>query len=256
MSARLKLSLFISLLLHCLFLVGFHYFADSGVETFSSQSTGTTVEVIGLAGAAEPKQENIKTETKSSSRNKEEDSIQEESKAEPRPEESNFNPEDKTQKSTETSSNSNLSEESEPAEETASEKEKKAEENNNRTQSSKNDTSSQADSSPGGEKETEAGGLKEKKSTYLETIVKKIRESLVYPRSAQRRNQQGTSKITVRIDPTGRLSLIDLAASSGYTSLDRQALQAVEKSAPFPPPLEKLASDKLTLTVPVSFKLQ
>ncbi|MCT2400373.1 energy transducer TonB family protein [Novosphingobium mangrovi (ex Huang et al. 2023)] len=63
----------------------------------------------------------------------------------------------------------------------------------------------------------------------------------------------GTVQIRFRIDRNGALLSADIVGSSGRFMLDRMALQAVRRAAPFPPPPESLGTPPLAFTVPVAF---
>ena len=65
-----------------------------------------------------------------------------------------------------------------------------------------------------------------------------------YPLAALRMRQQGTARIRFRLFEDGRVEEITLLKTSGYQSLDRSALLAVQNIAPFTPAREYLHDDK------------
>jgi len=73
--------------------------------------------------------------------------------------------------------------------------------------------------------------------------------------AARPRRASGTGTVTIRfrIDRKGALVSTEVAGSSGQFLLDRLALQAVRKAAPFPAPPAEMDDAGLTFTVPVAF---
>lgn len=74
-----------------------------------------------------------------------------------------------------------------------------------------------------------------------------------YPRRALKLGQQGTAKITVTIDASGKLIAAQLAAGSGVASLDHAALAGVQSISKVAPPPSGSGTNRLT--VPVTFRL-
>lgn len=73
--------------------------------------------------------------------------------------------------------------------------------------------------------------------------------------AARPRGTAGTGTVTIRfrIDRSGALVSAAVTGSSGQFMLDRTALQAVRKAAPFPAPPADMDDAALTFTVPVNF---
>ncbi|MGE4307279.1 MAG: energy transducer TonB [Novosphingobium sp.] len=73
--------------------------------------------------------------------------------------------------------------------------------------------------------------------------------------AARPRRASGTGTVTIRfrIDRKGALVTSEIAGSSGQFLLDRLALQAVRKAAPFPAPPAEMEDAGLIFTVPVAF---
>ena len=76
-----------------------------------------------------------------------------------------------------------------------------------------------------------------------------------YPMSARRRGQEGLVLLDVVLTPGGRPERIDLAKSSGWRSLDRAALEAVERWR-FEPAMENGLPVASLLRLPVRFRLE
>ncbi len=82
-------------------------------------------------------------------------------------------------------------------------------------------------------------------------IRDKVRGNLRYPAIARRQGWSGRVEIEFTISLAGSLESMRIVSSSGYPMLDRQALRALEVSAPFPQP-EIVA----TMVLPITFTLE
>ncbi|NOR49654.1 MAG: TonB family protein [Desulfuromonadales bacterium] len=82
-------------------------------------------------------------------------------------------------------------------------------------------------------------------------IRKQILKKLVYPQRARRMGWQGQVKIRFVVDPSGQVKDLEVLETSGYPLLDRQALNAVKRAAPFPPP--PVAAE---ISLPITFRLE
>ncbi|MCJ2178057.1 energy transducer TonB [Novosphingobium sp. 2580] len=73
--------------------------------------------------------------------------------------------------------------------------------------------------------------------------------------AARPRAASGTGTVTIRfrIDRSGALVSAQVIGPSGQFLLDRMALQAVRRAAPFPAPPAAMGEAELTFTVPVAF---
>jgi protein TonB len=76
-----------------------------------------------------------------------------------------------------------------------------------------------------------------------------------YPAAARRRYQQGTVVLSVHVDKQGRVSNLWLFESSGHSSLDTAALQAV-KDWIFEPGMQGGSTVAMWVNVPVRFELK
>jgi protein TonB len=74
--------------------------------------------------------------------------------------------------------------------------------------------------------------------------------------AARPRGAKGTGTVIVRfrLSRDGSLLSAELAGSSGQFLLDRLALQAVRRAAPFPAPPDGMPDSALVFTVPLSFE--
>lgn len=93
-------------------------------------------------------------------------------------------------------------------------------------------------------------------SQQIESIIKtELSKYFYYPKSAQRKNWQGQVILSFTILPSGSIDKIQINKSSGYTSLDNAAINALgqikrEKSLSL-----ALNGHRLEQLLPVSYKL-
>ena len=78
-----------------------------------------------------------------------------------------------------------------------------------------------------------------------------------YPGDARQRKRAGAAWVRFQVDRDGKLLASELITSSGTVLLDREALQVIERAQPLPaPPDNVLHQGTVTVTLPVSFKLE
>lgn len=83
--------------------------------------------------------------------------------------------------------------------------------------------------------------------SYIQRI---IADKIQYPRVARLSQQEGTVLVSFTISKDGTVSELKIASSSGFALLDKNALEAVNKAAPFPrPPVVA------QLRVPIAYSL-
>ena len=71
---------------------------------------------------------------------------------------------------------------------------------------------------------------------YVGKVNEMIHKSVVYPRLAKMREQEGTVALAVEIDDAGAAKAATVETSSGNTTLDNAAVDAAKNAAPFPAP--------------------
>jgi protein TonB len=98
--------------------------------------------------------------------------------------------------------------------------------------------------------------ISEANDQYGNTLWGAISKYKKYPRIAQQRGWQGEVVVELSLDGNGKLKSKQILQSSGYDSLDQQALEMVEKALPFPQPPEALRGSNFTIKVPIPFKLE
>ena len=92
-------------------------------------------------------------------------------------------------------------------------------------------------------------GLDQKQ--FIAEIIQQIDDAKEYPPRARRRNLQGVVKVLFTIGGRGELVSITVSTSSGSRILDRSAIKAVQKAAPFGAP----PNGAVTLELPIKYQL-
>ena len=75
-----------------------------------------------------------------------------------------------------------------------------------------------------------------------------------YPRMAHLRHQEGVAVIRIVISQTGDVLSVSLDQSSGFPSLDREALKLPKRAAPLPPPPQHM-DDPSTVIMHINFEV-
>ncbi len=91
---------------------------------------------------------------------------------------------------------------------------------------------------------------------YLQEVAAKINAVKHYPRRARKKGWEGTVVITLHILPTGRVEKVVLATGSRYDTLNKAALQAIEKAQPFPKFSQGVSLKSISVKVPIQFTLE
>ena len=102
----------------------------------------------------------------------------------------------------------------------------------------------------------EKNNTKQSESDYIEYVKRTLDRNKTYPARALRYEEEGNVMITFQILKTGALTELRIKSSSGFPSLDRQAMQIVQKSSPFKHFPPDLTENSLTIEVPMEFKLR
>ncbi|MDM3869982.1 TonB family protein [Porticoccus sp. W117] len=90
---------------------------------------------------------------------------------------------------------------------------------------------------------------------YIRGAKKQIHKSLRYPNHAQQRGYQGQVRLTIEVDRNGELVNVAAAEQSPHKTLDRAAIRAVKKAAPYEPLPQEIIDETLSLTIPFKFTL-
>lgn len=94
------------------------------------------------------------------------------------------------------------------------------------------------------------------KPTWEGMVLAALNKGKRYPREAQRARQQGVPYIRFVIDREGRVLSVRLERSSGFASLDDDAVKLPRRASPLPKPPEDVKGDAIELVVPVEYFLR
>lgn len=89
---------------------------------------------------------------------------------------------------------------------------------------------------------------------YLALVRGKVEEQREYPTFAKQAGQQGTVVVRAAVRGDGSVGEVTVVASSGHRSLDRAALGAVRKAAPFRPP-GGYGLGEVAVEIPITYRL-
>lgn len=90
---------------------------------------------------------------------------------------------------------------------------------------------------------------------YVSDAIKKIRGKTKYPQRAQDRAQAGSVRVSVVIDGQGNILSSSILESSKFDLLNKEALDAVKRSAPFPALPAEIGGGRFEFTVPIRWTL-
>ncbi len=90
---------------------------------------------------------------------------------------------------------------------------------------------------------------------YVSDSIKKIRSKTKYPQRALDRNQAGNVRVAVVVDRDGNLISSNIIESSRYELLNKEALEAIKRSAPFPKLPEAISGTRFEFSVPMRWAL-
>lgn len=76
-----------------------------------------------------------------------------------------------------------------------------------------------------------------------------------YPKRARMRREEGVVHVHFAVDRDGRLLRGDVVASSGYASLDAEAMAMLDRSNPFPGAPHSVRGERIEVSTPVEFFL-
>ena len=92
-------------------------------------------------------------------------------------------------------------------------------------------------------------------NNYSNLLRAHIAKHKKYPRIAQRRKMQGEVIIAIQIRGDGLLISKNIQKSSGHSVLDKEGMNMMEKSKPFPVPPDTLKNSVTNVVVPIAFNL-
>jgi len=100
------------------------------------------------------------------------------------------------------------------------------------------------------------GGLPGDTRDYAATLLAWLEKHREYPRRARMRRQEGTVLLFFVIDRQGKVLEHRIEKSSGFSILDEEVLEMLERAQPLPGMPGHLDQDRLELVVPVQFYLR
>ncbi len=90
---------------------------------------------------------------------------------------------------------------------------------------------------------------------YHSMLLRHTYDFLEYPQRALERNQEGSIRIRVTIDPSGRVRDIQTVQASRFNDLNKAALSAIKAASPYPKVPPALAKNDYEFSVPITFRL-
>ena len=90
---------------------------------------------------------------------------------------------------------------------------------------------------------------------YYQLILDRLERLKKYPSRARRRGEQGTVVLSFTLNRDGSLKHYKIRQSSGSKALDIAVKKLIKRATPFPTVPENISTDKLELSVPISFAL-
>jgi len=90
---------------------------------------------------------------------------------------------------------------------------------------------------------------------YRSNLLKKAYKHIVYPESAIDKNQEGDVILRITIDRSGEVRDIKYDLRSGFNSLNKAALSAIEDAQPFPVVPKRIKGERFELLMPIRFRL-
>ncbi|MBX9946908.1 MAG: TonB family protein, partial [Reyranella sp.] len=93
------------------------------------------------------------------------------------------------------------------------------------------------------------------RNSYLDRVARHTSRYRYYPRVALEGRQEGRVVTRVTIARDGGLIDVRIDKSSGWPAIDAAELDALRKSAPFPPVPPDMPGDPLILILPINYDL-
>ncbi|MBF7689018.1 energy transducer TonB family protein [Acinetobacter rathckeae] len=86
-------------------------------------------------------------------------------------------------------------------------------------------------------------------------VLSRLEQFKRYPRKSQFNRQEGVAVVHYIVNRKGEVLSVHLIESSGFKDLDDEALFAVKRASPLPPPPEDVKGNPLELSTPIKFSL-
>jgi len=91
---------------------------------------------------------------------------------------------------------------------------------------------------------------------YQRSVLRGVYQELEYPSLAQRRNREGSLRLSIAINANGAVSKIEVTESAQYDVFDEAAIVAIENASPFDPLPQGTMEVPMVLEIPIAFRLQ
>lgn len=101
-----------------------------------------------------------------------------------------------------------------------------------------------------------AGAAAHAMVTWQSQLLGHLEKFKRYPRPAQRLHYEGIVMVRYTVDRHGDVQSVRLAESSGREPLDAEAVAAVQRASPLPPPPPEIPGDPVEVTTPIEFSLR
>ncbi|WP_018247964.1 energy transducer TonB [Orenia marismortui] len=92
--------------------------------------------------------------------------------------------------------------------------------------------------------------------SYFQMVLRRIAAAKRYPQYARDQEFEGKALVEFVIRSDGRLEKSRVVNSSGYPSLDHEAIATLKRSAPFPPIPKRSGNNLVTMRVAIVFELK
>jgi len=109
---------------------------------------------------------------------------------------------------------------------------------------------------PSGTQETTDDTRQLEYTTYLEKVKKNIVSAWKYPVEASEGKEEGKVDVEFTILKNGRMQDVRILRSSGFSSLDREAIRAVGTASPFNPIPNQIGLDQLSIRFTFNYSLE
>lgn len=90
---------------------------------------------------------------------------------------------------------------------------------------------------------------------YATGLIRKIYGKVEYPAPAVRRNQEGSVRMRLTLNPNGSIASVAMVEEAPYESLNKEAERAIKSAAPFDPLPGSLQNSTFEIEVPIAFRL-
>jgi TonB family protein len=89
--------------------------------------------------------------------------------------------------------------------------------------------------------------------SYHRLFARYLGRHLEYPARSKLLGEEGSAVVRILIMRNGTVTLVEIEKSSGFETLDEEAIAVVWRAQPFPPPPRVFPGDPVTLIVPIEF---